>query len=167
MQVYLKDYDEQRHEMFYALRVPREWADKLTKINWRDDKGDFHAEVETWIQDLKPSYRGDILIVACSAEKGGELSPCEVVGLVELYDVIPSDLVTGDIAQGAGYVGKAPSATGSALLFRDPRRVVELPCRMTRDWQRVIYPKGEITPYPRVLAMGKKFWKNLLLWKRK
>ena len=43
MQIDRKDYDANLHDKYKALTVKQPYADLLTKVDYRDDAGEYHA----------------------------------------------------------------------------------------------------------------------------
>lgn len=139
MQIPKKYYNAKYHEKWQALYVSKEDAYDLCTPAAYDGKGNWLALSSSIEVDHSISYRGDILICTES----------ETYGLVELYEIVKGE---------SHYVWR----------FRNPRRVVEFPVLMFRkntdERKPFIYicPKGEITPYLRVVKLGEKGFKKIL-----
>ena len=136
MQIPKKDYNAEFHDKWLAVDVPSEVAYDLCTPVAYDGRGNWLALSSAHIFPKDTKHRGDVLV--CTEG--------ETYGLVELYETK---------AAPGGYIWK----------FRDPRRVVEFPVdykgKALRPFE-YICPKGEITPYPRVVKLGEKGFKKIL-----
>lgn len=158
MQIDKKKYDPEQHDVFKALSVKQPWADLLTRVVYRDDKGEYHAAKTIEVRTRNTQYRGDLLV--CASLKPaipGHLSGV-TCGFVELYDTKPVEQFTPEDWAATGIPEKDRPRTGFGWLMRNPRRVVEMPIRGQLGVYNLIVPKGDITEYPRSIAFGEKGW---------
>lgn len=158
MQIDSKQYNPEIHDLYKGLTVKQPYADLLTKVVSRDAEGKYIAAKTIEVRSRKISYRGDVLI--CSSAKpvlDGMLSGV-TCGLVELYDVKPvSEFTAQDWANTCIPVQDRPKK-GYGWLMRNPRRVIEMPVTGQLGLYNIVVPKGDITEYPRVVALGKEGW---------
>jgi hypothetical protein len=123
--------------------------------------GEYIAEKTIEVRTRNTKYRGDILI--CSSAKpvdpwGRHLAGV-TCGFVELYDVKPVEEFTPeDWAQTCIPENQRPR-TGYGWMMRNPRRVVEMPIKGQLGVYGLVVPKGDITEYPREMALGADGWK--------
>lgn len=163
MQIDRKDYDPALHDSFRALTVKQPYADLLTVACWRDTKGEWHASKTIEVRSRNTNYRGDLLI--CSSAKPVDLQgihPAGVTcGFVELYDVKRVEDFTEEDWKDTCIPESERSRfkTGFGWLMRNPRRVVEMPVKGQLGFYNVIVPKGDITEYPKEMALGEDGWK--------
>lgn len=162
MQIDARLYDPAQHDRFRALCVKQPWADLLTRVEWMDERGEYHAAKTIEVRSRITHYRGDLLI--CSSAKPSDLAghPAGVTcGLVELHavkrveDFTPEDWAATCIPE-----GERPR-TGWGWFVRNPRRVVEMPVRGQLGIYNLVVPKGDITEYPRVLRLGEDGYKKI------
>lgn len=158
MQIEKKDYNPDQHDVFKALSVKQPYADLLTRVVFRDESGKYHAQKTIELRSRNTNYRGDVLV--CSSAKPelpGRLSGV-TCGFVELYDTKPvEDFTPEDWAATCIPESERPRK-GYGWLLRNPRRVVEMPIRGQLGVYNLIVPKGDITEYPREMALGKDGW---------
>ena len=157
MQIERKDFDPEQHDVFKALSVKQPFADLLTRVVFRDESG-YHAEKTIEVRTRNTNYRGDLLVCASSKpELFGHLSGV-TCGFVELYDTKPvEDFTPEDWAATCISENERPRK-GYGWLMRNPRRVVEMPIKGQLGVYNLIVPKGDITEYPREMALGKDGW---------
>lgn len=158
MQINKNDYNPEIHDKFRGLSVKNPYASWLTRIEYVD--GDFvaHARKTIEVRSRNTSYRCDVLI--CSSAKPvipGMMSGV-TLGLVELYDVKPVEDFTADDWEHTCIPVQDRPKKGWGWLMRNPRPVVEMPVSGQLGFYDVIVPKGDITEYPRAMAMGKDGW---------
>lgn len=161
MQIDRKDYNPDQHDVFKALSVKQPYADLLTRVVFRDESGEYHAQKTIELRSRNTNYRGDVLV--CSSAKPelpGRLSGV-TCGFVELYDTKPvEDFTPEDWAATCIPESERPRK-GYGWLLRNPRRVVEMPIRGQLGVYNLIVPKGDITEYPREMALGADGWKMI------
>lgn len=161
MQIDRKDYNPDQHDVFKALTVKQPYADLLTRVVFRDESGEYHAQKTIELRSRNTNYRGDVLV--CSSAKPelpGRLSGV-TCGFVELYDTKPvEDFTPEDWAATCIPESERPRK-GYGWLLRNPRRVVEMPIRGQLGVYNLIVPKGDITEYPREMALGADGWKMI------
>ena len=161
MQIDRKQYNPDEHDLFHALTVKQPYADLLTQAAYRDEAGNYHAEKTIEVRTRNTKYRGDVLI--CSSAKPelpGRISGV-TCGFVELYDTKPVEEFTReDWAETCIPENERPR-TGYGWLMRNPRRVVEMPIKGQLGVYGLVVPKGDITEYPREMALGGKGWKMI------
>lgn len=159
MQIDKREYDEKLHEVFKCLTVKQPYADLLTRVIFRDELGEYHAAKEIEVRSRNTTYRGELLI--CSSAKPADLEghlAGVTCGFVELYDVKRvEDFDEIDWFATCIPENQRPS-TGFGWLMRNPRRVVEMPIRGQLGVYNLIVPKGDITVYPRDMALGDDGW---------
>ena len=159
MQIEKKDYNPELHDIYKALTVKQPYADLLTVVLFRDKFGEYHAQKTIEVRTRNISYRGDLLI--CSSAKPDNL-PGRMAGVtcgfVELYDVKPvEDFTPEDWAATCIPENERPRK-GYGWMMRNPRRVVEMPIKGQLGVYNIVVPKGDITEYPREMAMGQYGW---------
>ena len=161
MQIERKDFDPNLHEVFRALSVKQPWADLLTRVVWRDEGGEFHAEKTIEVRSRLTNFRGDVLICSSARpEIPGRMSGV-TCGFVELYDVKRvEDFTAEDWAATCIPEGNRPK-TGYGWCMRNPRRVVEMPIKGALGFYNLIVPKGDITIYPQHMELGADGWKTI------
>ena len=159
MQIDKKDYNPDQHDVFKALTVKQPYADLLTRVVFRDESGQYHAEKTIEVRTRNINYRGDLLI--CSSAKPFSIvhSAGVTCGFVELYGTKPvEDFTPEDWAATCIPEDQRPKK-GWGWLMRNPRRVVEMPIKGQLGLYNLIVPKGDITEYPRNVEMGADGWK--------
>jgi hypothetical protein len=161
MQIDKKYYNPDQHDVFKALTVKQPWADLLTRVVFRDESGEYHAEKTIEVRTRNINYRGDLLI--CSSAKPvdpwGRHPAGVTCGFVELYDTKPvEDFTPEDWAATCIPEDQRPKK-GWGWLMRNPRRVVEMPIKGQLGLYNLIVPKGDITEYPRNVVFGADGWK--------
>lgn len=161
MQIDKKDYNPDQHDVFKALTVKQPWADLLTRVVFRDESGEYHADKTIEVRTRNINYRGDLLI--CSSAKPvdswGRHPAGVTCGFVELYDTKPvEDFTPEDWAATCIPEDQRPKK-GWGWLMRNPRRVVEMPIKCQLGLYNLIVPKGDITEYPRNVELGADGWK--------
>lgn len=163
MQIDRKDYNPDQHDVFKALSVKQPYADLLTCVVYRDKHGNSYAAKTIEVRTRNTNYRGDLLV--CSSAKPVfpyDQHLCGVTcGFVELYDVKPiEDFTPEDWAETCIPEQDRPRK-GYGWMMRNPRRVVEMPIRGQLGVYNLIVPKGDITEYPREMALGPDGFKML------
>lgn len=154
MQIDRKDYNPDQHDVFKALSVKQPYADLLTRVVFRDENGEYHADKTIEVRTRNTNYRGDLLV--CSSLKPeipGRLSGV-TCGFVELYDVKPIEDFTPEDWAATCIPEQERPRKGYGWMMRNPRRVVEMPIRGQLGVYNLIVPKDDITEYPRHLAFG-------------
>ena len=161
MQIDRKDYNPDQHDVFKALSVKQPFADLLTRVVFRDESGEFHAEKTIEVRTRNTNYRGDILVCASAKpELPGHLSGV-TCGFVELYDVKPVEDFTPEDWVATCIPEQDRPRTGYGWMMRNPRRVVEMPIKGQLGVYNLIVPKDDITEYPREMALGNDGWDML------
>lgn len=155
MQIDKKQYNPEQHDVFKALTVKQPYADLLTRVVYRDENGEYHAEKTIEVRTRNTNYRGDLLI--CSSAKpvlpGRESGV--TCGFVELYDTKPVEQFTPEDWAATCIPENERPRKGFGWLMKNPRRVVEMPIKGQLGVYNLIVPKDDITEYPRVVALGK------------
>ena len=162
MQIDSKYYNPAEHDRYRALSVKQPYADYMTFVDYRDADGVYHARKTIEVRTRKTNYRGDILI--CSSARPGDLEghPAGVTcGLVEIYDVKPVEEFTADDWAATCIPEAERPRTGFGWLLRNPRRVIEMPIKGKLGFYDIVVPKGDITEYPREMALGPDGWDML------
>ena len=159
MQLDKKDYNPELHDQFKGLSVKQPYASLLTRVEYIDDNGERHAQKSIEVRSRNTTYRGDVLV--CSSAKPimpGHQSGV-TLGLVELYDVKRVEDFTADDWNATCIPVQNRPQKGFGWMMRNPRRVVEMPVNGQLGFYAVVVPKGDITEYPRNMAIGKEGWK--------
>ena len=161
MQIDIKQYNPEEHDLYKGLTVKQPYADLLTQVTWQDEDGNFHADKEIEVRSRNISYRGDILI--CSSQK--PVIPLRMsgvtCGLVELYDTKRIEDFTEEDWKLTCIPEQDRPKKGWGWLMRNPRRVVEMPVSGQLGLYKIVVPKGDITEYPRVMKIGEKGFKEI------
>ena len=157
MQINKKDYNPDQHDVFKALTVKQPYADLLTRVVFRDESGEYHAQKTIEVRTRNINYRGDLLI--CSSAKPTDKGPAGVTcGFVELYDTKPVEEFTPEDWAATCIPEKDRPRKGYGWLMRNPRRVVEMQIKGQLGLYDIIVPKDDITEYPRAMALGSDGW---------
>lgn len=161
MQIDTKDYNPEIHDRFQGLSVKQPYADLLTEAVAVLDNGEYVADKTIEVRTRNTNYRGDVLV--CSSAKPvdpwGRHPAGITCGLVELYDVKPVEEFTPEDWAATCIPEKQRPRTGFGWLMRNPRRVVEMPVKGRLGFYPIVVPKGDITEYPRQMALGAEGWK--------
>lgn len=158
MQIDRKDYNPDQHDVYKALSVKQPYADLLTRVVFWDESGEYHAEKTIEVRSRNTNYRGDLLVCASAKpELPGKLSGV-TCGLVELYDVKPIEQFTPEDWAATCIPEKDRPRNGYGWMMRNPRRVVEMPIKGQLGVYNLIVPKGDITEYPREMALDSYGW---------
>lgn len=161
MQIDIKQYNPEEHDLYKGLTVKQPYADLLTQVTWQDEEGNFHADKEIEVRSRNISYRGDILI--CSSQK--PVIPLRMsgvtCGLVELYDTKRIEDFTEEDWKLTCIPEKDRPRKGFGWLMRNPRRVVEMPVSGQLGLYKIVVPKGDIVEYPKVMKIGEKGFKEI------
>ena len=161
MQIDKKDYNPEQHDVYKALTVKQPYADLLTRVVSRDKSGEYHAYKTIEVRSRNINYRGDLLI--CSSAK--PVDPWNrhqagvTCGFVELYDTKPVEEFTPEDWAATCIPEENRPKTGYGWMMRNPRRVVEMPVKGQLGLYDIVVPKGDITEYPRSMALGDDGWK--------
>ena len=158
MQINRKDYNPDQHDVYKALSVKQPYADLLTRVVFRDENGEYHADKTIEVRTRNTNYRGELLVCASAKpELPGRMSGV-MCGFVELYDVKPIEQFTPEDWAATCIPEKDRPRKGYGWMMRNPRRVVEMPIKGQLGVYNLIVPKGDITEYPRNVALGPDGW---------
>lgn len=158
MQIDRKDYNPDQHDVYKALSVKQPYADLLTRVVFLDESGEYHAEKTIEVRTRNTNYRGDLLVCASAKpELPGRMSGV-TCGFVELYDVKPIEQFTTEDWAATCIPEKDRPRKGYGWMMRNPRRVVEMPIKGQLGVYNLIVPKGDITEYPREMALDSYGW---------
>ena len=158
MQIDRKDYNPDQHDVYKALSVKQPFADLLTRVVFWDESGEYHAEKTIEVRSRNTNYRGDLLVCASAKpELPGRMSGV-ICGFVELYDVKPIEQFTPEDWAATCIPEKDRPRNGYGWMMRNPRRVVEMPIKGQLGVYNLIVPKGDITEYPREMALDSDGW---------
>lgn len=158
MQINRKDYNPDQHDVYKALSVKQPYADLLTRVVFRDESGEYHAEKTIEVRTRNTNYRGDLLVCASAKpELPGRMSGV-TCGFVELYDVKPIEQFTPEDWAATCIPEKDRPHKGYGWMMRNPRRVVEMPIKGQLGVYNLIVPKGDITEYLRAMALDSDGW---------
>ena len=159
MQIDKKNFNPELHDKFRGLSVKQPYADLLTNATSRDEDGQYYADKQIEVRTRNTNYRGDILICSSANPVLPEHESGVTCGFVELYDVKRiEDFTKEDWDATCIPVNQRPKK-GYGWMMRNPRRVVEMPVKGQLGFYDIVFPKGDITIYPRHLAIGKEGWK--------
>jgi len=163
MQVDKKYYDPAIHDKYKSLTVQQPWADLLTRVEWRDEKGAWHAAKSIEVRSRNISYRGDLLICSSArpVDPWGRHLAGVTCGFVELYDTKPIEEFTEEDWAATCIPEELRPRKGWGWMMRNPRRVVEMPVKGQLGLYDLIVPKDDITEYPRVIAIDSDDWKEI------
>jgi len=153
----VRDYDAGRHDKFRALGLSAALAEKLTTVECVID-GMPQAQCSVVFQSKNTDYRGDVLICAVSDKYKEQGYIC---GLAELYDVRPVRTLSGSERNSAVIPAGVDYQRSYAFFFRNPRRVVEMPCKVKKAFYTLIIPKDQITEYPMNVVIGDEDWQKI------
>lgn len=159
MQIDRKEYNPDLHDVYKALTVKQPYADLLTRVTYRDDNGEYHAEKTIEVRSRNITYRGDILICSSAKPAGlaGHLSAV-MCGFVELYDTKPVEEFTPEDWAATCIPENERPKKGWGWMMRRPRRVVEMPIKGQLGLYNLIVPKDDIEEYPMAMAIGPDGW---------
>ena len=158
MQIDRKDYNPDQHDVYKALSVKQPYADLLTRVVFLDESGEYYAEKTIEVRTRNTNYRGDLLVCASAKpELPGRMSGV-TCGFVELYDVKPIEQFTTEDWAATCIPEKDRPRKGYGWMMRNPRRVVEMPIKGQLGVYNLIVPKGDITEYPREMALDSYGW---------
>lgn len=158
MQIDRKDYNPDQHDVYKALSVKQPYADLLTRVVFWDESREYHAEKTIEVRSRNTNYRGDLLVCASAKpELPGRMSGV-TCGFVELYDVKPIEQFTPEDWAATCIPEKDRPRNGYGWMMRNPRRVVEMPIKGQLGVYNLIVPKGDITEYPREMALDSYGW---------
>lgn len=156
MQIDKSNYNPNEHEIRKALCVKQPYADFLTNPTWQDEEGNFHADKEIEVRSRNTTFRGDTLI--CSSQK--PVIPLRqagaIVGIVEVYDTKPIEEFTEEDWKLTCIPVEQRPKKGYGWLCRNPRRVVEMPCKGQLGFFDMILPKDDLTEIPRYMKLDRK-----------
>lgn len=154
MQYDNKEYNPELHDKWRALTVKQPYADYLVTESCEQD-GNIFAVKSIEVRSKNTSYRGDIMICSAANPVIPGMESGVTLGLVELYDVKPvKDFAPEDWEKTRIPAEKrAMIKKGYGWLMRNPRRVVEMPVKGQLGIYNLVYAKGEIIQYPRVLKI--------------
>lgn len=158
MQIDKKQYNPEIHDKYRGLSVKNPYASWLTRIEYVDEDGIAHARKTIEVRSRNTTYRGDVLI--CSSAKPvlpGMMSGV-TLGFVELYDVKRVEDFTAEDWEQTCIPENERMKHGYGWIMRNPRRVIEMPVSGQLGFYDVVVPKGDLTEYPRAMAMGKDGW---------
>lgn len=163
MQYNNKDYDPEKHDRWRALTVKQPYANDLVTPAYKDEKEMTFGVKSIEVRSRNTSYRGDVLICSAAAPVYPDMESGVTLGMVELYDVKPiKDFTPEDWDNTRIPKEKREKITkGYGWMMRNPRRVVEMPVKGQLGIYNLIYTKGEIIEYPRVMVVDKESWQKI------
>ncbi len=157
MQLNTNEYNPELHDKYRALTVKQPYAQHLVTAAYVDD-GITYAEKSIEVRSRATSYRGELLICSSATPVMPGLLSGVTMGFVELYDVKPLEQFTEqDWANTCIPVDERPKK-GFGWLMRNPRRVVEMPCKGQLGIYYFVTPKDDITEYPTMCKVDKESW---------
>lgn len=161
MQVKNNEYNPAQHELYKALTLPEKHAELLTKPEYRDASGEWHAACRMLGRGVSTRHRGEVLI--CS-QKGRDTEAGRAVGLVDLVDVIP---IADVRPQERAYVANWDwNASGEQVfryvyVFRNPRQVIDWPVELPCGFSVACFDRGDIETYPTEVSIGATIWARI------
>ena len=157
MQIDIKLYNPEIHDMYKALTVKQPYADLLTRAEYRDENGEYHAEKSIEVRSKNISYRGELLISSSAkpVDLWGRYQYGVTCGLVELYDTKPVEEFTPEEWAATCIPEPNRPRKGYGWFMRNPRRVIEMPVKGQLGVYNLAVPKGDITEYPRIVVVDK------------
>lgn len=162
MQYNNKEYNPLKHDRFRALTVKNPYATQLVTASY-EENGYIYAEKSIDVRSRNTNYRGDLLICSSSTPIIEGLQSGVTLGIVELYDIKPIEEFTLedwnrtripeekriDIKKGYGW------------LMRNPLRVIEFPIKGQLGIYNLVYTKGCIIEYPKVMVLDKEGYNKI------
>lgn len=162
MQFNSKDYNPAQHDRWRALTVKNPYATQLVTAEFEDD-GIVYAEKSIEVRSKNTTYRGDLMVCSSANPVIAGYESGVTLGLVELYDVKPvADFTPEDWENTRIPPEKRKSITkGFGWMLRNPRRVVEFPIKGQLGIYNLVYTKGCIVEYPKVMVVDKESYELL------
>lgn len=156
MQYNSKEYNPDKHDRWRALTVKQPYANDLVTPEFTLD-GHTYGFKSIEVRSRNTTYRGDLLICSSANPKVDGFESGVTLGIVELYNVKPvSEFTPEDFAQ-----TRLPQETvekikkGFGWMMRNPRPVVEFPIKGQLGIYNLVYTKGCIVEYPKVIVFDK------------
>jgi len=144
MQIRKKDYNPEKHKRQLAIFVRQPYADDLAR-GWKSIE----------IEDVATDYRGDVLLCSARKYEYPNMPAGCTIALLELYDCKQVlELTEEEWKQTHIQVDKRILLKeGYAWMFRNPRRVVEMPVLPNRKPVQYIYHDDNnfIIEYPKYI----------------
>lgn len=158
MQYNNKDYKPKLHDRWRALTVKQPYANDLVTEAYKDENGIVYGKKTIEVRSKNTSYRGDVLICSAASPVYPGMESGVTLGLVELYDVKPIKEFTPEDWENTRIPKekRAKITKGYGWLMRNPRRVIEFPVKGQLGIYNLVYTKGCIVEYPKVMVMDKK-----------
>lgn len=147
MQYSNKDYSPALHDRYKALSVKQPYAGYIA-----------NGEKTIEVRSKSTSYRGELLICASKDGKPEPNAPgfgC-TIAFVDLYDCKPLTSLTDEewkrtkLPEYLVQKLKQPGR-GYGWFLKNPRRVIEFPVKGQLGIFNLVYTKGVIMEYPRIL----------------
>lgn len=163
MQYSNKDYNPEKHDRWRALTVKQPYANDLVTEAYKDENGIVYGKKTIEVRSKNTSYRGDLLICSAASPVFPAMESSVTLGLVELYDVKPIKEFTPE-DWGNTRIPKEKSAKitkGYGWLMRNPRRVIEFPVKGQLGVYNLVYTKGCIVEYPKVVVLDKEAYNKI------
>lgn len=156
MQYNNSEYNSELHDRWKSLTVKNPYATQLIRIEY-EENGIYYAEKTIEVRSKNTSYRGDLMICSSSKPIIAGMESGVTLGLVELYDVKPiSEFTPEDWEKTCISEEKRKNITkGYGWMMRNPRRVIEFPVKGQLGIYNLVYTKGLIIEYPKVVTLGK------------
>lgn len=157
MQYKFSQYNPNLHDRFTALTVQQPYASKLLEMAYELD-GIKYAEKTIEVRSKKTNFRGDIIITSSATPIIEGLMSGVILGFVELYDCKPMAAFNLEDWEQTAIPKKERKNYSDCYgwLMRNPRKVVEFPVSGQVGLWNLVYTKGEIIEYPRVIGFEKK-----------
>ena len=115
------------------------------------------------VRSKNTSYRGDVLICSAASPVYPGMESGVTLGLVELYDVKPIKEFTPEDWENTRIPKekRAKITKGYGWLMRNPRRVIEFPVKGQLGIYNLVYTKGCIVEYPKVMVLDKEAYNKI------
>lgn len=169
MQIDVNLYDELKHDRFKAIALRQPFASEYVEPYRTDADGMVWGKRCIEVRTKNTHYRGDVMICALERPYIPEMPHGCILGIAELYDCIPVEQLTPEqwaLTSVARYRwGQMRGSYG--YCFRNPRRVIELPCLCGVNIHNIVYEKGDIVEYPRSVVIDDKGWQMINAVKHK
>ena len=158
MQYKPNEYNPALHDKWRALSVKQPYANLLLTPAYELD-GTLYAEKSIEVRSKTTHYRGDLMICSTASPYVVGMVSGATIGLVELYDVKPFAEFTEEDWRNTHLkpetIRTIRNHAGYGWMMRNPRRVIEFPVSGQLGIFNLVYTKGVITEYPRVMELDK------------
>lgn len=155
MQVDNRFHNPDYTDQYLSLTIKQPFAQELVTECREDEEGNTYAIKTIEVRSQRTSYRGDVLICASKNPQIIGYQSGVTLGLVELYDCKPVSEFTSDDWDNTRIPRdkREQIKDGYGWMFRNPRKVVEMPTRGKVGLRKLTTPKGEIIEYPQLVTL--------------